>query len=75
MIVLTPPAALSETAFGSPEPPLGATLGLDAREPRSLHFDAILATLSHMFRSCRPNGSQVSSWNPKSIQNVSKNDH
>ena len=57
-------------------PPLGATLGPQTppKEPQCLNFDVILATLSHMFRSCRPNGSQASSWSPKSTENVSKND-
>jgi len=56
-------------------PPLGATLGPQTppKEPQSLNFNVILAPLSHMFRSCRPTGSQASSESPKSTEHVSKN--
>ncbi len=73
MTVLTPPAALSEATLAALTP-FGRDFGPpDApKELQSLNFDVILRTLSHIFRSCRPNGSQASSQNPKSIENVSK---
>ncbi len=47
MTVLTPPAALSKATFARPDP-LWARLWAPRRPQRSLNFDVIFATLSHI---------------------------